>query len=201
MPRRPSGPNFDYWSKLSFWTIEQSTALLIGADPDKILDGGSLSASCLAETRDRYRQMFRLLDSHIRMSGVGSNFSPTEAIEWALHAKVDPPGALVAAVQDQGLSLNEKRARKGVGAVASPTDEKPLTERERNTLLRIIIGMAIAGYGYDPDAKRSDIAKSIADDLSDLGLDCSDQSVREKLREARELLPFDWKGRKAGKSN
>lgn len=202
MPKRPSSPSFDYWSKLSFWTIEQSTALLIGADPDAILDGAMLAASCPAQTRDAYQQMFRLLDSHIRMAGIGANLPPTEIIEWALHTGVNPPSALVAAVRAQGRTLIEKRAqgnRATDAAFESSNEAKPL--RERNTLLRLIIGMAIGGYGYDTDDKRSDIAKSIAGDLNDLGLDCSEQTVREKMKAARELLPSDWKERKAGKAN
>lgn len=183
---------------MRFWTIEQSAALLIGANPDAILDGSSLATSCPAETRDQYQKMFRLLDSHIRMSGIGSNLPPTEIIEWALHVNIDLPKALVDAVRAQGRTLIEERARKGL---AQQIDEKPLGERERNTLLRIIIGMAIGGYGYDPDAKRSDVPKSIADDLCALGLECSDQAIRGKLKEARNLLPNDWKARKEGKAN
>lgn len=194
--------DFAYWSKKSFWTIGEATALLIGSDPDAILDGSSLSASCPADVRDRYQKMFRLFDSHIRLSGIGANIPPTAIIEWALHAKVDPPQALVEAVRAQGRTLIEARKAARIKAEnAAVEEDKPLRERERNTLLRIIIGMAVRGYGYDPDAARSDIPKAIADDLSELGLECSDQTIREKLKEARALLPGDWKARSAGKPN
>lgn len=185
---------FTYWAKMSLWTIEQATALLIGEDPDAVIGASGLSASCSTETRERYQSIFRLLDSHTRASGIGYNQPPTEIIEWALHAKVEPPQALVDAVRAQGRSLIEKRAQ-------AASEEKPLAERERNTLLRIIIGMAIGGYSYDPDAKRSETPKEIADDLSELGLECSDQTIREKLKEARALLPGDWKPRNADKPN
>lgn len=183
-----------YWAKMGFWTIEQSAALLIGEDPDTITVGGGLAASCPSETRFRYQKMFRLLDSHIRMSGIGSNNSPTEVIEWALHAKVDPPQALVDAVRAQGRSLIETRAH-------SASEEKPLGERERNTLLRMIIGMAIGGYGYDPDAGKSDVAPTVFKDLDKLGLEGAEQTIRNKLRDASQLLPGDWKSRWKGGSN
>lgn len=187
---------------MSFWSIEQATALLIGEDPDRIFDASTFAASGASETRDRYQKMFRLLDSHIRVSGIGFSQPPTEIIEWALHAKVDPPQALVEAVRAQGRTLIETRTAARVKAEsAALIQDKPLGERERNTLLRIIIGMAVRGYGYDPDAARSDIPKTIADDLSGLGLECSDQTVREKLKDARGLLPGDWKARGDAKPN
>jgi hypothetical protein len=195
-------PDHAYWSKFSFWTLEQSTVLLIGGDPDAMLDGGSLAASCPVGLRERYQEMFRLLDSHIRMSGIGFNQPPTEIINWAIHANVDPPQALVEAVRAQGRTLIETQTAARIKAEnAAPEEDKPLRERERNTLLRIIIGIAVRGYAYDPDAARSDIPKTIADDLSDLGLECSDQTIREKLKEARALLPGDWKARRDGKPN
>ena len=98
-------PDHTYWAKISLWTIEQATALLIGEDPDAIIDEVGLAASCPAEIRDRYQKMFRLLDSHIRVSGIGFSQPPTEIIEWALHAKVEQPQALVDAVRAQGRTL------------------------------------------------------------------------------------------------
>lgn len=190
---------------MSFWTIEQSTALLIDGDPDIILEGAVLAESCPAEARERYQKMFRLLDSHIRMSGVGSNLPPTEAIEWALHAKVDPPQALVDAVRAQGRTLIEERTRRsgktGGAPALSLVEDKPLGERERNTLLRMIIGMAIGGYGFDPDDKRSDVPATIETDLNSLGLEGTAQTIRSKLQKARNILPNDWKERKTGKAN
>lgn len=202
MKTKIDAPDFEYWAKMSFWTIEQSAALLIGADPDVILDGGALSPTCPPGLKSAYARLFRLLDSHIRLSGIGANLSPTEAVDWALHTKIDAPPALVEAVRAQGRTLIEARAAARADTEREElAQDKPLGERERNTLLRMIVGMAIRGYGYDPDAARSDLPKTIAADLSDLGLECSDQTVREKLKEARDFLPGDWKARGADKSN
>lgn len=189
-----AAPDYNYWAKLSYWTIEQSTALLIGADPDAILDGAALASSCPATARTAYLKIFRLLDSHIRMSGIGSNISPTEILKWAEHTGIEAPQALVEAVRVQGRTLIETRAQ-------SDGEEKPLGERERNTLLRMIIGMAIGGYGYDPEAGKSDVAPTIFKDLDKLGLEGTEQTIRNKLRDASQLLPGDWKSRWSGGSN
>lgn len=75
-------------------------------------------------------------------------------------------------------------------ALTEQTLEKPLRTRERDTMLKIIIGMAVKGYSYDPDASRSTLPKEVADDLAALGVGVSDDTVRKYLKEAAEsVLP------------
>jgi hypothetical protein len=62
--------------------------------------------------------------------------------------------------------------------------EKPLTTRERDTLLKLLIGMAIKGYSYDSRASKSNVPKEIQDDLATLGIDVSDDTVRKYLKQA-----------------
>jgi hypothetical protein len=61
--------------------------------------------------------------------------------------------------------------------------------RERDSLLKLVIGMAVAAYVYDPKAARSDKVKEIADDLTGAGVPLDVDTVRKWLREAAELLP------------
>jgi hypothetical protein len=73
--------------------------------------------------------------------------------------------------------------------------EKPLGTRERDTMLKIIIGMAVKGYSYDPGASRSTVPKEVADDLAALGVGVSDDTVRKYLKEAAEsVLPVSPRG-------
>lgn len=60
--------------------------------------------------------------------------------------------------------------------------EAPLEGKGRATALKLILGMAIKGYGYDPIAVRSPIPKQIADDLLLLGITLTDETVRKWLR-------------------
>ena len=66
---------------------------------------------------------------------------------------------------------------------------KTLSTRERESLLKLIIGMAIAGYSYNPSAKRNDAVADITNDLEKLGIELSDDTIRKYLNEAKELLP------------
>ena len=67
---------------------------------------------------------------------------------------------------------------------AAAPEEKPVHPRERNTLLRLVIGMAIYGYGYNPQSKKNTAVKEITSDLARAGLDVSEQTVRNYLNEA-----------------
>jgi hypothetical protein len=69
--------------------------------------------------------------------------------------------------------------------------EKQLSTRERESLLKLEIGMAVGGYGYDSTARRSEQTTAIADDLLQAGIPLDADTVRKWLREAAELLPRD----------
>ena len=72
-----------------------------------------------------------------------------------------------------------------------PKEGKQVSTRERQTLYKMIIGMAKDGYGYDPAASRSPFPKELEGILDRLGISVSDDTLREKLKEASELLPKD----------
>jgi len=56
-------------------------------------------------------------------------------------------------------------------------------------LLKLVIGMAVRGYVYDPKAARSDSVTEIVKDLALVGVPLDDDTVRKWLREAAEQLP------------
>jgi len=55
--------------------------------------------------------------------------------------------------------------------------------------LKVVIGMAVGGYSYDPKVGRSDRHTEIAGDLERAGVPLDVDTVRKWLREAAELLP------------
>lgn len=66
---------------------------------------------------------------------------------------------------------------------------KPIGTRERGTLLKLIIGMAIGGYRYNPKSERNSATTDIIGDLERLGIEIGHDTVLKKLREAAGLLP------------
>jgi hypothetical protein len=59
-----------------------------------------------------------------------------------------------------------------------------LSTRERDTLLKLVIGMAVEAYRYDPEAARSPIPAEVASDLAKHGMSVTDDTIRKYLKEA-----------------
>ena len=63
--------------------------------------------------------------------------------------------------------------------------------KERETLLKLIIGMAISGYSYDPQAKRNEATSDIVSDLELNGIPLDPDTVSKWIKEASDQLPSD----------
>lgn len=66
--------------------------------------------------------------------------------------------------------------------VSGPTpDDDSINPKAMDSMLKLIIGMAIDGYGYRPGAKRNDAVTVIEDALKDIGLKTDDETIRKWL--------------------
>lgn len=116
-------------------------------------------------------------------------FRALQAERDALKARIEKATEMYRALKADRDAIEEQRVllaallENAIEQGAKP-EVKPLTTKERNTLLRLVIGMAVAGYGYDSTATKSPIPKQIADDLSGCGISVSDDTVRNYLKEA-----------------
>lgn len=107
--------------------------------------------------------------------GIVHYYSPSRFMEWASSIKFKPQWFDWAT--NKGLLVFQKNQ--------TPQDpDKPLSTTERNTLLKLVIGMAMKGYKHDPAAAKSKAPKEIADDLAELEINISDDTVRKYLKEA-----------------
>ena len=77
-------------------------------------------------------------------------------------------------------------------AVDKKLSKVMLPEAERNTMLKIILGMAKAAYGYDPSVIRNPATgsnkASIRAGLQSVGLDVTEDTIRKYLTEAADLF-------------
>lgn len=69
--------------------------------------------------------------------------------------------------------------------------EKTLGTSERNQLLKMVLGMAIDSYGFDPVAKKNEATKQIADDLAKLGIGIDTDTVRKYLKAAASTVTYE----------
>lgn len=64
---------------------------------------------------------------------------------------------------------------------------------ERASLLKMVIGMAVAGFGYNPSDRRSAVIPEIGESIRRCGMNLDDDTVRKWLYEGAESqLPLDW---------
>lgn len=78
-------------------------------------------------------------------------------------------------------------SKHGENAVV-PSKDKSAGTKERETLLKLVIGMAVKGYNYDPTATKNNAPKEIADDLAALDMSVSDDTVRKYLKQAADTV-------------
>ena len=102
------------------------------------------------------------------------------------------------ALQEQCKNLNEsdylimfEKIARLEKELSKRTDdeEKPLSARERDSLLKLAIGMAVSGYAYDPEKSRNSAIGELEKDLQSLGIPLDQDTIRKWLKEAAQLLP------------
>lgn len=93
------------------------------------------------------------------------------------------------------ISLNDVTALVSAEDLArllkKETKKNTMSETERNTMLKLIIGMAIDAYGYKLDSTRNTATgdkNGISAKLQTHGITLSDDTIRNYLNEAKKLL-------------
>lgn len=65
--------------------------------------------------------------------------------------------------------------------------------REKMSLSKLLVALAITEYGYNPEARRSPIPREMQDVALKLGLELSQDTIRHYLQMGAKHLPKDWK--------
>jgi hypothetical protein len=93
---------------------------------------------------------------------------------------------------DAVLVMRPSELEAFIGRIGEPNSskEKPLSGSERDSLLKLVVVMAVKGYGYDPfSTKKSTTVSEIESDLAQLGIALTDDTIRKYLKEAVSKLP------------
>lgn len=111
--------------------------------------------------------------------------SVPDVVRWFDKAELDVPEQLLAAADKYHVLGIGKKSKLGRSDAA---DSKPLDPRERSTMLKMIITMAIELYDYDPKAERSTVPSDIESDMNLLGVGINLDTIRKHLRSGSALL-------------
>jgi hypothetical protein len=94
------------------------------------------------------------------------------------------------AARDEAITqLAELRKSTATETTKQTCAVREISTRERDSLLKMVIGMAVKGYGYNPLVKRSEQVTEIASDLEKVGVPLDADTVRKWLKAGAELLP------------
>lgn len=85
---------------------------------------------------------------------------------------------------------SEIKNKKGNEMKNDDAPAKQANAKEIESLLKLVIAMAIKGYRFDPK-KRSSIPREIVSDVEQVGLSIDEDTVRKWLKQGVELLPPD----------
>lgn len=145
------------WMQRGTWTPEQAALLLAGIDP-KLAHYADEPETATAEYIREQAHSFPEMRAEL---------PPAQWVSWAKQMKFHVPQCL------EAVSHPIKPANK-----ASET-------QGTNTLMKMVYGMAVAKYGFDPVNKgRTDVVSRIVSDLEIHGVELHAETVRTWLKKA-----------------
>ena len=212
LPKDLEAPDYAFWARAKKWSEEEATLLAVGCDPASVrgLQNRIMHMQHSTNTDEqmfslRLAQMSVLVDRHFGIPHFHVTIGPTEFVSWLQDMKIWVPPGMAEAVgtfdrppvdwqsraveSERRAETSAKRVTDLEAAIADGAINASSATRERDSLLKLVIGMAIGGYGYDPRGMRSPVPAQIATDLQTRGLSLSDDTIRKYLREGAELLP------------
>jgi hypothetical protein len=209
----------DHWSRTAYWTVEEAAALSFGKDPREVTSQKLRAMRQSSRFAAEFLARLDILERARAMHQLSHSTSLTRFLAWIDHTGFPMPENLMEAAkaihrpevdwkaeyeklraemlaQAEKIRFDTERLEaqaaeldRAAQAGLDKANEASLSARERTSLLTLVIGMAVAWYGYDAAKSRSSTAKDISDELHRVGLSLSDDTIRAYLQEARDLLP------------
>lgn len=176
-----------HWARMQHWSLDEAVELSIGFEPCGDLLEGTDGMPVQSDVLAYYFKRRALIEDNFDWGNVaepGRNSVP-DVVRWFDHVELDVPEQLLAAADKYHALGIGKKSRLGRSKAA---DDKPLDARERSTMLKMIITMAVEGYRYNPKAERSTIPSEIESDMNLLGVGINLETIRKHLRSGSVLL-------------
>jgi hypothetical protein len=205
--------DYIYWSQCAYWTLDEAVALSLGRDPKLIStnnviphsSGGSPFAQEYLRRTDLVRRAQEARQLLLRTP-------PNLFLTWAKLRELEYPKELEEEVAARGNTVDDMRKmledRKAIidqlmdennqlvqqrdallGQSRDREGEKPLHTKEKQSLLKLVYGMASGGYKYNDD--EAEAVKDICSDLDESGVSLDPYTVRKYLRAGAELRSRD----------
>ena len=145
---------FQHWCRMSGWTGDEAAALLLGKDP-KFVTPDVLNQPFSTP----YQELRALIRRAQEMGVLAEPMRPQDVLSWAERLGIPIPRKLrsgfSAAASDpelRRLAAENADLRTQLARVGEAESIASLDPKKRLTLYKLIIGMAIDKYKFDPDA-------------------------------------------------
>ncbi|MEX1663239.1 hypothetical protein AB4874_16595 [Thioclava sp. 15-R06ZXC-3] len=176
-----------HWARMQRWSLDEAVALSIGYEPYGDLLDGADGMPVQNDVLAYYYKRRALIEDNFDWGGEASprKNCVSDVVRWFDQVVLDVPQQLLAAADKYHALGIGKKSKLGC---SSSADDKPLDPRERSTMLKMIIALAMKGYGYDPSAERSPTPTEIESEMNLLGLGINLDTIRKHLRSGATLL-------------
>ncbi len=185
--------DFDHWGRSEFLSVDEIVWLSVGLEPsadlaDRIKPynkyGNSLELGRVETYMSRHKEIIRRKFDPYDF-GDKPRYQGLHA--WIKEVSLDVHPEFLRIIDKERLvDATRPELREEV------TGGPDLDGREKNSMLKLIVAMAIDGYRLDPSARRSEIPNEIQGAADRLGLELSSNTIRKYLKQGAELLPEDW---------
>lgn len=175
-----------YWSKREAWNLDETLALSIGIEPHGRFLTNSEGAICAKDVLSFLSKRAKMVNEAFvwQVDGKIKRFPTLEICNWFEKVELEvPPDLLESVGKFYGKKFKIKNAPNVEAGLA-----KELSSRERASLLKLVITMALKGYGFDPTANKSSVPAEILSDANLIGLSMDISTIRKFLKEAAKLI-------------
>jgi hypothetical protein len=241
--------DFDFWSKMEHWSLDEAVALSMGKAPEIVSWDKIKAFKDISPFAGRYARLRDLAERAKPWQKLFDPVLPAIFIKWAEDNEIPIPAELsekvsklkgklvdwkkaydelqlvcdklrtnndqlremydqhtadwkkIAQNQKEAIEAQQKQiaAREmelaAVKEAPPPSGPlKPQSPIERENMLKAIYAMALKGYSYNPEDKRSSVVSEIVSDISLAGFSVSDDTIRRYLKEARDNVD-QWQER------
>lgn len=176
------------WANVPQWKLYEGVALSLDIDPDSLRCGDHLRWSCRGRIEPAVWD-----DFNTRLTIATRNVERDGAFARTAYC-ANPDYRAVACSEFVAFALKLSWAVPEEFAALAPPEqaaELPPTvddPRALKTFQKMILGMAMLKYGFDPKAGKSDAPSKIAAALQREGLGVGTDTVTKRLREAADAL-------------
>jgi hypothetical protein len=188
-------PDYAYWAKMGSWKWDEATALSLGRNPlvvnHKLINQDRYRGSPFVEVYNQRRELIQ----RAKLWTASFVTRPSKFYEWAQKYHIELPEGLVDQLRAftnpvdwemTYITLDKRRTELEAVPQAKPEKNGPLT-RERNTLVRLVYGMARVRYKWADDGGKSSPASRIVQDMDQFeGI--TEDTVMKYLKMGKELI-------------